>query len=93
MFNFSFRSRRTLSAGRAPSRFVAALLQGLACLAYPGGVAAFHFIQRYSLNIQSLLLPKNQKDTLSKVSFGSQGMEQNSSDSPESSESIQEHMF
>ncbi|MBS4177269.1 transposase [Bacillus sp. FJAT-49731] len=29
---------RSLSAGRAPSRFVATLLQGLGCLADPAGV-------------------------------------------------------
>ena len=41
------RCRGTLSGGLALSRFVAALLQGLNCLAVPLGVGPFRSVSRY----------------------------------------------
>ena len=44
---FLLRFRGTLSGGLALSRFVAALLQGLNCLAIPPGVGPFHSVSSF----------------------------------------------
>ncbi|ANU20502.1 hypothetical protein BBI15_09875 [Planococcus plakortidis] len=44
---FRLRCRGTLSGGLALSRFVAALLQGLNCLANPPGVGPFHSVSSF----------------------------------------------
>ncbi|AUD13046.1 hypothetical protein CW734_04325 [Planococcus sp. MB-3u-03] len=57
---FRLRFRGTLSGGLTLSRFIAALLQGLNCLADPPGVGPFHsvFSFRVQVNLFFLLTGK-----------------------------------